>query len=239
MDSAATTVSEYLASLAPDRRAAIEAVRDVVNANLPAGYEEGIQYGMIGWYVPLARYPETYNGHPLAIASLGSQKNHMALYLPSVYADPVLATWFRNAFAAAGKKLDMGKSCVRFKSLDALPLAVIGETIAKVPVDMFLAGYEAAKGPPKPATPAIVAQEGPASTPTSQPARQPVSAKPASAKPASATPAAQVATRPAAHEAAKPRTAKTATPKPVAKPASSSRSGSVKPAKAAPKRKRG
>ncbi len=217
MDSAVTTVSEYLASLAPDRRAAIEAVRDVVNANLPAGYEEGIQYGMIGWYVPLARYPETYNGHPLAIASLGSQKNHMALYLPSVYADPVLATWFRNAFAAAGKKLDMGKSCVRFKSIDALPLEVIGETIAKVPVDKFIAGYEAVKGAPKSATPAIVTPE-------------PVAAKPA-AKPAPTVSAKPAAGLVSAKPAAKPVSAKLS----VAKPASRS----AKPARAAPKRKRG
>jgi len=144
--SSAASVEQYLASLPADRRDAIARVREVVNANLPAGYEEGIQFGMIGWYVPLARYPQTYNGQPLGVAALASQKNHMALYLMSVYGDPALETWFRKAFAAAGKKLDMGKSCVRFKQLDALPLAVIGETIAKVPVDAFLARYEAVMG---------------------------------------------------------------------------------------------
>jgi hypothetical protein len=145
----AATVKAYLAQLPADRRAAIAAVRDVINANLPAGYEEGMQYGMIGWYVPLSRYPETYNGQPLGIAALASQKSYMALYLVGVYGDPDLAAWFRTAFSHAGKKLDMGKSCVRFKSLDALPLDVIGETIRRVPVDRFLAQYEDARSSAK------------------------------------------------------------------------------------------
>lgn len=141
----ATTVDGYLAKLPADRRAAIARVRDVVNENLPAGFEEGLQYGMISWYVPLSRFPETYNGQPLAVASLASQKSHMALYLMSVYGSPELEAWLRAAFAKAGKKLDMGKSCVRFKSLDALPLGVIGETIRRVPVEAFLGRYEAAR----------------------------------------------------------------------------------------------
>src|SRR6187402_1246089 len=95
----ATTVEEYLAKLPADRREAIARVREVVNANLPAGFEEGLQYGMPCWYVPLSRYPVTYNGQPLAVASLGSQKGHMALYLMGVYGDPELAAWFRDAFA--------------------------------------------------------------------------------------------------------------------------------------------
>lgn len=148
--SAPTTVDQYLASLPDDRRTAISAIRDVVNANLPGGFEEGIQYGMISWYVPLSVYPDTYNGQPLAIASLGSQKNHMALYLMTVYGDPTLDAWFRSAFAAAGKKLDMGKSCVRFKALDALPLEVIGETIGKVAPDQYIARAKAAHATTKP-----------------------------------------------------------------------------------------
>src|SRR3712207_3595476 len=103
----ATTVAAYLAKLPPDRRDAIAKVRDVVNANLPEGYEERIQYGMISWYVPLSRFPETYNGQPLAIAGLGSQKSYMALYLMGVCGSPELDGWFRDAFAKAGKKLDM------------------------------------------------------------------------------------------------------------------------------------
>jgi uncharacterized protein YdhG (YjbR/CyaY superfamily) len=150
----ASTVDGYLAKLPADRRDALAKVRDVVNANLPAGYEEGMQYGMISWHVPLSRFPETYNGQPLAIAGLGSQKSHMALYLMGVYGDPEIDAWFRGAFAKAGKKLDMGKSCVRFKAIDALPLDVIGQTIRRVPVDAFLAQYADARAGAKRAKPA-------------------------------------------------------------------------------------
>jgi hypothetical protein len=137
-----STVAAYLASLAPERREAIAAVRDVIVANLPPGYEEGIQYGMIGYYVPLARYPDTYNGQPLGIAALASQKNYMALYLMTVYGDEGRSARFRDAYRRSGRKLDMGKSCVRFRSLDDLPLDLIGEVIAEVGVDEFLAAYE-------------------------------------------------------------------------------------------------
>jgi len=154
----AATVEGYLARLPADRRDAIARVRDVVNANLPAGFEEGVQYGMISWYVPLSRFPDTYNGQPLALASLASQKGHMALYLMSVYGSPALGAWFRDAFARAGKKLDMGKSCVRFKSLDALPLEVIGETIRRVPLEAFLGQYEAARAGTKGASRAAKAK---------------------------------------------------------------------------------
>jgi hypothetical protein len=153
-----TTVRDYLAKLPAGRRAAIARVREVVNANLPAGFEEGVQYGMISWYIPLSRFPDTYNSQPLAIASLASQKRYMALYLMSVYGDPELAAWFRGAFAKAGKKLDMGKSCVRFTSIDALPLEVIGEAIRRVPVDAFLAQYENARASAKHAKPAMKAK---------------------------------------------------------------------------------
>jgi uncharacterized protein YdhG (YjbR/CyaY superfamily) len=157
----ATTVEEHLARLPADRREAVARVREVVNANLPDGFEEGVQHGMISWYVPLARFPETYNGQPLAIAAIASQKSYMALHLVSVYGDPQLAAWFRDAFAKAGKRLDMGKGCVRFKAVDALPLDVIGETIRRVPLEVFLRRYEevragrksakrAAKAKPKP-----------------------------------------------------------------------------------------
>ena len=144
--SKATTVAGYLASLPEDRRAAIAAVRDVVNANLPDGYEEAIQYGMISWIVPLSTKPDTYNKQPLVIASLGAQKNHMALYLLGVYGSKKVETWFRKAFADAGKKLDMGKSCVRFTKLDALPLSVIGEVITKVPPKALIEAHDAVHG---------------------------------------------------------------------------------------------
>jgi hypothetical protein len=105
-----------------------------------------MQYGMIGWYVPLERFSDTYNGQPIGPAALAAQKNYNALYLVSIYSDLALEAWFKTAFKAAGKKLDMGKSCLRFKRLDDLPLDVIGQTIAKVPVDKLVARYEAVKG---------------------------------------------------------------------------------------------
>ena len=146
VSSNAETPDEYIASLPEDRRAAVSAVRDVIRSNLPDGFEEGMQYGMIGWYVPLERFPDTYNGQPLGLAGLASQKNHLSLYLNSVYGDRETEAWFKSRYAASGKRLDMGKSCVRFKRLDDLPLDVIGETIARADLDTFLAHYAAARG---------------------------------------------------------------------------------------------
>jgi hypothetical protein len=138
-------VAAYLASLPADRRAAVAHVRDAINARLPRGYQETMQFGMISWVVPASRLPATYNGQPLALASLASQKQHMALYLMSVYGNAELAAWFREAYRATGKKLDMGKSCVRFRAVDALALDVIGEAISRVPVDAYVAAYEVAR----------------------------------------------------------------------------------------------
>ncbi len=145
-NTAPATPDDYIASLPPERREAIAAVRDVVRRNLPEGFEEGMQYGMIGWYVPLSRFPYTYIGQPLGLAALASQKNYMSLYLNSVYGDPGTEDWFRERYAASGKALDMGKSCVRFRRLEDLPLDVIGETIARVDLDEYLAHYERARG---------------------------------------------------------------------------------------------
>jgi Domain of unknown function (DU1801) len=145
MTSDAGTVEEYLERLPEERRAALQAVREVIRLNLPEGYEEQMQYGMIGYVVPHTLYPAGYHcdpRQPLSLAGLGSQKNYMSLYLMTVYGDPAAAQWFREAFAAAGKKLDMGKACVRFKRLDDLPLDVIGQAIARVPVADYLARYE-------------------------------------------------------------------------------------------------
>ncbi len=144
--SEAATPDEYLASLPADRREAISQVRDVIRTNLPAGYEEGMQYGMIGYYVPLQRFPDTYNGHPLGLAAIASQKNHMAIYLNNVYGDPDTERWFKERYAGTGKMLDMGKSCVRFRKLEDLPLEVIGETIARSPLDEFVDRYAAVRG---------------------------------------------------------------------------------------------
>ena len=145
VSSSVSTVKEYLASLPADRRQAVAAVREVVNRNLPAGFKEGMLYGMIGWYVPLERFPVTYNGQPLALAALASQKSHLSLYLMAVYGDPALAAEFEAGFAAAGKRLNMGKSCVRFRKLEDLPLDVIGDVIRRVGVEELIAAYEAAR----------------------------------------------------------------------------------------------
>jgi uncharacterized protein YdhG (YjbR/CyaY superfamily) len=134
-----TTVAEYLESLPEDRRAAIQAVRKLINKHLPMGYRESFAWGMITWSVPLEVYPDTYNGQPLCYASLGNQKNHMALYLMSAYMASPQQKRLVAGFRAAGKKLDMGKACIRFKSLDDLPLDVIAEVAGAVPVKDFVA----------------------------------------------------------------------------------------------------
>jgi Domain of unknown function (DU1801) len=138
----AATVEDYLAALPEDRGDAIAAVRTVILEHLPAGFEEQMQYGMISYVVPLERYPDTHNGQPLAVASLASQKRHMALYLMGVYGDEGAAARFRARWAETGKRLDMGKSCVRFRRLDELPLELVGETIAETSVEDLVALYE-------------------------------------------------------------------------------------------------
>ena len=145
VSSKAATVAELLAELPPERRCEIEKVRDVVNAALPAGYREGMAYGMIGWAVPLEDYPDTYNKQPLAYAGLAAQKNYNSLYLNCVYASKQRLERLQAAFAAAGKTLDMGKSCVRFKRAEDLPLGVIGEEIASTPPAQFIRIYEEAR----------------------------------------------------------------------------------------------
>jgi hypothetical protein len=137
-------VDDYIDSLPEDRRIAIRLVRELVNSRLPAGYEEGLMYDQIAWFVPFTRLAETYNDKPLAVAALGSQKGHMALHLMSVYADDKLRKWFEGAYKKSGKKLDMGKGCLRFKGVDGLALDVVGEVIARVPVDDYVAWYEKA-----------------------------------------------------------------------------------------------
>jgi hypothetical protein len=147
LNKTAKTVEEYLSSLSDESRAEISAVRDVVLRSLPKGYVEGMEYGMIYYAVPLSRYPETYNGHPLCYAGLAAQKNHNAIYLMGVYGDGGNAKQFKDAFAKAGKKLDMGKSCVRFKSASDLALDAIAESIASMPVDAYIAMYERSRSP--------------------------------------------------------------------------------------------
>lgn len=138
MRSDAATVDEYLAGLPEERREAIGTVRDVILSNLPEGYEEAMRWGMIAYEVPLATEPDTYNGQPLMYAALASQKNHMAVYLTGVYADDQARESFLDAYRATGKRLDMGKSCIRFRKLEHLPLEVIGEAVGRYPVPAFL-----------------------------------------------------------------------------------------------------
>ena len=137
---------EYMASLPDDRREHVAAVAKVVRDNLPDGFEEGMLYDMIGWYVPLERFGDTYNGQPLGLAGLASQKNYISLYLNSVYGDRETEAWFRERYAASGKKLNMGKSCLRFRRVEDVPLDVVAETIARVDLESFIAHYEEARG---------------------------------------------------------------------------------------------
>jgi uncharacterized protein YdhG (YjbR/CyaY superfamily) len=144
----ASTVAQYLAALPADRRAALNAVRKAINENLPDGYEEGMQFGMIGWHVPLSMYPAGYGENPkvpLPLVALGSQKSGMVLHFLCFYGDPTLSTWFTSQYKKSGKKLDMGKGCVRFKSLGDLALDVVGRTVARVSVKEHVANYRAAR----------------------------------------------------------------------------------------------
>jgi hypothetical protein len=143
----ASTVAEYLAALPADRHAVISAVRKTINDNLPDGYEEGIQFG-IGRYVPLSLYPEGYGENrkvPLPLVALASQKSGMVLHFLCFYGHPTLSTWFVIEYKKTGKKLDMGKGCVRFKKLDDLALDVVGRTVARVPREEHIANYRAAR----------------------------------------------------------------------------------------------
>jgi uncharacterized protein YdhG (YjbR/CyaY superfamily) len=145
MRSHATTVEEYLSELPEGRRGAIEAVRQTILENLPHGYEEVMNWGMITYQIPLATFPDTYNGRPLMYAALASQKNHMAVYLTGIHTSDDSRKEFEAAYRATGKRFDVGKSCVRFKKLEDLPLALIGETIASIDVDTFVAGANRAR----------------------------------------------------------------------------------------------
>jgi len=136
--SEANTVEKYLASLPEDRREAIRSVRQVILENLPKGYEEAMNWGMISYQVPLETYPDTYNKQPLMYAALASQKNHMAVYLTGIYASEESRREFEAAYKATGKRFDVGKSCVRFRKLDDLPLPLIGATIASLQVNELI-----------------------------------------------------------------------------------------------------
>lgn len=140
------SVEEYIAALPEDRKPIIEELRNVILENLPEGYEEQLSYGMIGYVVPLSRYPQGYHakeGEPLPFLSLASQKNHIALYHMGLYGKPKLEEWFVKAYAdRVPTKLDMGKSCIRFKNPDHIPYDLVAELCQKMSVDEFISIYE-------------------------------------------------------------------------------------------------
>ncbi len=145
MQSNAATVEEYLHELPDERSDAIRTVRQTILDNLPQGYEEAMNWGMITYQVPLETYPDTYNKQPLMYAALASQKNYMAVYLMGIYSAEGRRDRFEAAYKATGKRFDVGKSCVRFRKLDDLPLELIGETIASMSVDDVIAALEQAR----------------------------------------------------------------------------------------------
>ena len=146
MQSKAATVAEYLASLPTDRRTALLEVRDVFLANLDKDYEEGMSYGMIGYCVPFRVFPAGYHCDPkqaLPFAALASQKNYLSVYMMGIYADgdDPESSWFRKAWAKTGKKLDMGKCCIRFKKVEDLALDVIAEALRRMPAKRYVEYY--------------------------------------------------------------------------------------------------
>lgn len=149
MRSSAKTVKEYLSELPEERRGAVEKVRKVILDNLPKGFEEAMNWGMITYQVPLSRYPDTYNREPLMYAALASQKNHIALHLIGIYANDTMRQQFEDDYRASGKRLDIGKSCVRFKSIEDLPLDLVAKAIVAFDVDSFIEEFERARSKKK------------------------------------------------------------------------------------------
>lgn len=145
VSSAASTVPQYLASLPPERRAVVAKVRAAVRRAMPKGYTETMAYGMIAWSVPLRVLPDTYNGQPLCYVALAAQKQYYALYLMGPYGDAALMAELKAGYRAAGLKLDMGKSCLRFKSLDGIALDVVERVIAAVPMATYIDAYRASR----------------------------------------------------------------------------------------------
>jgi uncharacterized protein YdhG (YjbR/CyaY superfamily) len=235
VSSAALTVDDYLRALPVDRRAVIAAVRTMVRRHLAQDIAETMNWGMICWEVPLSRYPDTYNGQPLMVAALAAQKNHCGLYLTCVSSDPARVRALATAFAAAGKKFDAGKRCIRFQRADDLPMTALGTVLASVDVGQVISGYEAGRAAsgrsvrtkPAPkkamaktaAVKKVVANQAPLGKPAGKkgPAKasnntvaKKIAAKKAPAKKAPATPA--TAAKAAAKKSAQPKlpSAKTA-----------------------------
>jgi hypothetical protein len=153
MKSTATTAESYLASLPEDRRAALTTLRETILAHIDPDFEEGFSYGMIGWHVPHRLYPAGYHADPamgLPFIALASQKHHLAIYFMGLYTDTAGdgsadRKWFEAAWKKAGKRLDMGKACIRFKRIEDVPLEVLGQAIERIPAKTLIARYEAAR----------------------------------------------------------------------------------------------
>lgn len=146
MQSKATTVEQYLAELPADRQKAVSELRKAIQKNLPKGFKEEMSYGMIGYVVPHSKYPAGYHCDPklpLPFLNIASQKIFVAVYHMGVYADPKLLKWFTSEYAKAGiGKLDMGKSCIRFKKPENIPFKLMGELASKITPDEWIAVYE-------------------------------------------------------------------------------------------------
>ncbi len=142
----ATSPEDYIAQIPEERQEAAKKLRKVINSNLPKGFEEGIQYGMIGYYVPHSIYPDGYHctpEEPLPFMCFASQKNSINLYHSGIYAVPEIHDWFVKEYPKhCSRKLDMGKSCVRFKKIDEIPFELIGELCTKMTVQDWIDVYE-------------------------------------------------------------------------------------------------
>lgn len=147
--SAAKTADEYVSELPEDRREVVATVRKLIRKSLPKGYEESVNWGMLSYEIPLSRYSGTYNKQPIGYVALAAQKNNYALYLMSASMDPARNEALKEAFAQAGKKMDMGKSCLLFKKLDDLPLDAISQFLSATPPEKLIEHYEAAHPPKK------------------------------------------------------------------------------------------
>ena len=142
MQSKANSVEQYLNELPEDRKESLSIVREAIVKNLPTGYVEVMNWGMITYEVPLETFPDTYNGKPLMYVALASQKNHMSVYLMGCYMSPEIRKKFENAYKQSGKKFDAGKSCIRFKKVEDLSLELIGKTIGSMNVEQFIQNYK-------------------------------------------------------------------------------------------------
>jgi hypothetical protein len=138
-------IRAYWAGLPDERARILRELRKTILSHLPAGFTEKFEQGLLSYVIPLSTYPQTYNGQPLLLAAVASQKSFVTLYLMAVYGDTKLETWFKDAYARSGKRLDMGRSCVHFRKADDIPHSVIGAAIAKVSVKQYIRIYEAAR----------------------------------------------------------------------------------------------